>query len=885
MGISGLLPLLKEITVPSHIREWKGKTLAVDAYVWLHRGAYGCAEELATGKPTIKYVNYSMHRVRMLKYYGVTPFIVFDGGLLPSKMGTEGDREKRRTAALAKGNAFLAEGKSTHARECFVKAVDVTPAMAYQLIKALRQEGIRYVVAPYEADPQLAYLEKRGLVDGIITEDSDLLVFGCRNVLFKLDGEGNCSSISRDDFSKCREFNFSDWSDVEFRQMAILSGCDYLESIVGLGLKTAYRLMRKYKTAEKVIQFVRLDGQLTVPRNYVDEFRRAELTFLHQRVFDPVDRKLVHFSPLPEGKTAEDMPFVGADLDPNYVCGLADGNIDPLSKEPIVDLMPNSCSTTTTHRTTYKPSPSTSTVARAKPKGGAPVPQPAKGAASLLSFFSRTPAPSTSTSATPINPVKNVANQKRVHLVSGAKENGAQAKVASPKRKSKFFGKVAMEERLSAKGEEKIVEIDEDVEIAMWEEEGLADEDEDAEIALREVEMEVSVVGSMEQSDEGEGSTSEAPPMAIDDASHELERATSPAQRLSSPVVTPRHSKAPPRSARLADQDDPVSDDAAAISSPASSAQADAGWEEPALSSPPASRPGLCARSPPVATSSIPRHAIKTEHAQVKTEKPAVTRTNVDIIELSSDPIDVASSDGLDHEAGQHDTPRPPPRVNAEAAKKSSQDKKTALTKQSKTPQATVHVRPDPSSTAKGKGKKRCAEPNEDGEAEVDTAVQSVAASWRAKFMLQNSSASRTPRAKTNAKSPNVPAPETSSRPPSTEKATKKPLSPRKSSLGQRGRVPLSPRSTNRTSSLQMSEVAAPELKLAEPRKIPPPKRRKLSSTTSSSPSSSNPGLLLDTDANTSTPPLELHKGSSSPTIITNPKLLAFRFQGSRTLA
>lgn len=42
--------------------------------------------------------------------------------------------------------------------------------------------------------------------------------------------------------------------------MAILSGCDYLDSIVGLGLKTAYRLMRKYKTAEKVnsITFVRI---------------------------------------------------------------------------------------------------------------------------------------------------------------------------------------------------------------------------------------------------------------------------------------------------------------------------------------------------------------------------------------------------------------------------------------------------------------------------------------------------------------------------------------------------------------------------------------------------------------------------------------------------
>jgi 5'-3' exonuclease len=110
----------------------------------------------------------------------------------------------------------------------------------------------QYIVAPYEADPQLAYLERIGLVDGIISEDSDLLVFGCRQVLFKLDGEGNCVGIARDDFTKCREYNFAGWTEKEFRQMAILSGCDYLESIQGVGLKTAYRLLRKYKTAEKV---------------------------------------------------------------------------------------------------------------------------------------------------------------------------------------------------------------------------------------------------------------------------------------------------------------------------------------------------------------------------------------------------------------------------------------------------------------------------------------------------------------------------------------------------------------------------------------------------------------------------------------------------------
>lgn len=112
----------------------------------------------------------------------------------------------------------MLEGKHAQAREYFVKAVDVTPQMAYQLIKALIAEGVSYVVAPYEADAQLAYLERKGYVDGIITEDSDLLVFGCKKVLFKMDSEGACVEICRDRFTMCRDFNFAGWTDVEFRQ-------------------------------------------------------------------------------------------------------------------------------------------------------------------------------------------------------------------------------------------------------------------------------------------------------------------------------------------------------------------------------------------------------------------------------------------------------------------------------------------------------------------------------------------------------------------------------------------------------------------------------------------------------------------------------------------
>ena len=37
-------------------------------------------------------------------------------------------------------------------------------------------------MAPYEADAQLAYLMKAGIAQAIISEDSDLLVYGCQKV-------------------------------------------------------------------------------------------------------------------------------------------------------------------------------------------------------------------------------------------------------------------------------------------------------------------------------------------------------------------------------------------------------------------------------------------------------------------------------------------------------------------------------------------------------------------------------------------------------------------------------------------------------------------------------------------------------------------------------
>ncbi|GLD98598.1 hypothetical protein PINS_up007315 [Pythium insidiosum] len=92
MGISGLLPVLKSITETKDLHSYRGQTLAIDGYCWLHRAIYCCSQELCLGQDTDKYVVYFMERVQALLQNGITPYVVFDGGPLPMKKATEDDR-------------------------------------------------------------------------------------------------------------------------------------------------------------------------------------------------------------------------------------------------------------------------------------------------------------------------------------------------------------------------------------------------------------------------------------------------------------------------------------------------------------------------------------------------------------------------------------------------------------------------------------------------------------------------------------------------------------------------------------------------------------------------------------------------------------------------
>ncbi|KAK2971884.1 hypothetical protein RJ640_015404 [Escallonia rubra] len=295
MGIKDLLRFMKPYVEPIHIKKYAGKRVGIDAYSWLHKGGNVLV--------TLQYRR----------------------------------RKGNHDLAMAK----LEEGNVNAAIELFQRAINITPLMAHQLIQILKSENIEFVVAPYEADAQLAYLsgieaEKGGIV-AVISEDSDLLAYGCPAVVFKMDRHGNGEEIVLDKvFDPARVPSLGNLNKELFTGMCVLAGCDFLPSVPGIGPSKAYSLVSKYRNLDRVLSILKFAKGNQMPEDYVKSFKEAVAAFQHARIYDADSRRLKHIKPLPEALSQlldEDLDFLGLELPPSIAAAIAEGMLDPCTME------------------------------------------------------------------------------------------------------------------------------------------------------------------------------------------------------------------------------------------------------------------------------------------------------------------------------------------------------------------------------------------------------------------------------------------------------------------------------------------------------------------------------------------------------------------------
>ena len=163
-------------------------------------------------------------------------------------------------------------------------ADEVTQTMIQECQALLRLFGLPYITAPMEAEAQCAELVHLGLVDGIVTDDSDIFLFGGTRIyknMFNAAKFVECylSSDLEKEYALDRK---------KLIRFAHLLGSDYTEGIPGVGPVTALEILTDFGTLEEFkawcesIQVGRtMDGQLGTP--FRKKFRSAAL----KRVFLP----------------------------------------------------------------------------------------------------------------------------------------------------------------------------------------------------------------------------------------------------------------------------------------------------------------------------------------------------------------------------------------------------------------------------------------------------------------------------------------------------------------------------------------------------------------------------------------------------------------------
>ncbi|KAJ5307620.1 XPG/RAD2 endonuclease [Penicillium atrosanguineum] len=126
-------------------------------------------------------------------------------------------------------------------------ADEVTQIMINECQQLLTLFGLPYVTAPMEAEAQCAELVSLGLVDGIVTDDSDIFLFGGTRVyknMFNQSKFVECYLTS--DFEK--EYALHRRKLISF---AHLLGSDYTEGIPGVGPVTALEIITEFSSLEE----------------------------------------------------------------------------------------------------------------------------------------------------------------------------------------------------------------------------------------------------------------------------------------------------------------------------------------------------------------------------------------------------------------------------------------------------------------------------------------------------------------------------------------------------------------------------------------------------------------------------------------------------------
>jgi flap endonuclease-1 len=279
MGIKGLAKLLSD-EAPDCIREvplssLHGRKIAVDAsmaiYQFLIAVRSGGPNQQAmmltnADGETTSHIQGIFNRTIRFIVEGIRPVYVFDGKPPQFKSGELLKRREKRAKAEEALKSATESGNFEEQDKQSKRLVRAGTKENEDCIRLLDLMGVPVVRAPCEAEAQAASLCRAGKVYATATEDMDALTFRTPVQVRKMTfANAKNSDIQQIDYAKAIAGLGIDHD--QFVDLCILLGCDYCETIRGIGPKTALKLIRDHRNIETILKNINREKH-AVPESY-----------------------------------------------------------------------------------------------------------------------------------------------------------------------------------------------------------------------------------------------------------------------------------------------------------------------------------------------------------------------------------------------------------------------------------------------------------------------------------------------------------------------------------------------------------------------------------------------------------------------------------------
>merc|ERR1719226_349471 len=227
-----------------------------------HSGTYNNLTN-EDGKVTSHIIGMLTRTLKLMEA-GIKPVYVFDGKPPELKLGELAQRRAKREEAEKNLAEAQEKGDEEQIQKNTKMTTRVTKEQNEETKTLLRLMGVPIVDAPSEAEATCAALCRDGKVYAAATEDADCLTFGTKVLIRNLmAAESQKKQILEVTLERALE-QLNVTMD-QFIDFCILSGCDYCDTLKGVGPSTAIKLLIQHGTLEKVIEAL---GPEKVPQNF-----------------------------------------------------------------------------------------------------------------------------------------------------------------------------------------------------------------------------------------------------------------------------------------------------------------------------------------------------------------------------------------------------------------------------------------------------------------------------------------------------------------------------------------------------------------------------------------------------------------------------------------